>query len=351
MVQYQVKLKLTPRQERQLNRWLCHLTSVWNWAIKRIERDAAAGIFHTSMGFQNLLNGHGRKLGVAQDALCGTLDTAHLAWKRCFKRLSGKPRLKGRRNRLNSIAFAHGTKIVGKRIHVQVLGKIRFYTQHVPPGHIGQIRIIKRPSGWYACLWINAERADISAIANGQIGIDPGFSSLLTLSTSEKITHPRELEASALRLAQSQRGRNRKLAARIQERVANQRKDRNHKLSRRLVSENKLIAFSADNHSAIARRFGKSVASSSHHQLRQMLAYKMKSRTGGGEYVEVSNRNSTKTCSNCGALSGPSGLSTLAVRQWRCNDCGSSHDRDINAAVNTLHAALGGSVERPVMVV
>jgi transposase len=346
MVQCQLKLKLTPRQERQLCRWLYHLTAVYNWAIKKIERDADAGIYHISLRFRDTLARHGTRIGIPQDVICGTLWTAHAAWQRCFKKIAKKPRLKGCRNRLNSIAFAHGTKIVNGRIIVPVLGRVRIHKQAIPEGHISQMRIVKRASGWYVCLFIKTERNEIPATGAGKIGIDPGFKSLLTLSAGEQISHPRELEASALRLAQVQRGGNKRLTARIQERISNRRKDRNHKLSRRLVSENALIAFSADDHSAISSRFGKSVTSSSHYQLRQMLAYKMTSRTGGGEYVEVSNRNSTKTCSACGALSGPSGLSTLAVRQWRCNDCGSSHDRDVNAAVNTLHAALGGSVER-----
>jgi putative transposase len=346
MIQYQIKLRPTARQERHLGRWLYHLTAVWNWSIKRIERDAEIGSFHTSLTFRNLLNGHGAKMGVPQDAICGTLWTAHVAWRRCFKKIARKPRLKGRRNRLNSIAFAHGARIKSGRISVPRLGFVKFHRQHIPEGPISQIRIVRRASGWYACLFIKAEPKHIPITGKGEIGIDPGFKSLLTLSTGEKIKHPRELEASATRLAQAQRGGNQTLSARIQERISNQRKDRNHKLSRRLVSENALIAFSADRHSAIAKKFGKSVASSSHHQLRQMLAYK--SRTGGREYIEVSNRNSTKTCSICGALSGPSGLSMLAVRQWRC-DCGSLHDRDINAALNTLHAALGGSVERRVI--
>lgn len=145
-----------------------------------------------------------------------------------------------------------------------------------------------------------------------------------------------------LTLAQAQRGSNRRLAARIQERIANQRKDRNHKLSRRLVAENQLIAFSADRHQAIAKRFGKSVASSGHHQLRRMLSYKSKCRTDGlGVYVEVDPRNSTKTCSVCGALSGPTGWAGLKVRQWTCAQCGAEHDRDVNAAINTLIAGAG----------
>lgn len=343
-IQRQLKLKLTPRQERQLDHWLLHLTAIWNWAVKRIERNAEIGIYESSFTFRNTLNGHGAKIGIAQDAICGTLWTAHTAWQRCFRKIARKPRFKGRRNRLNSIAFSHGTKVVNGRAVVPVLGRVRFHKQDIPEGRISQIRIVKRASGWFLCLFIKAEPNTIPVVAKGWIGIDPGFKSLLTLSNGEKIPHPRELEASALKLAQAQRGGNRNQAARVQERVASQRKDRNHKLSRRLVSENELITFSADDHSAIAARFGKSVTSSGHYQLRQMLASKM-SRRDGGKYIEVSNRNPTKTCSNCGALSGPSGLGTLAVRLWRC-DCGSLNDRDINAAINTLHAALGGSVER-----
>lgn len=115
--------------------------------------------------------------------------------------------------------------------------------------------------------------------------------------------------------------------------------DRNHKLSLRLVQENTLIAFSKDNHRGVAKRFGKSVASAGHAQLRAMLAYK--SLTGGTQYIEVASRNSTKTCSSCGCLSGPTGLAGLAVRDWRCPACGAEHDRDTNAAINTLILGLG----------
>jgi len=347
VIQQQIKLKLTPRQERRLDRWLYHLTAIWNWAIKRIERDAELGIYHHSLRFRDLLNGHGRKLDISQDALCGTLWTAHTAWQRCFKRISRKPRLKGRRNRMNSIAFAHGTNIVNGRVVVPGIGRVRFHKQDIPEGRISQLRVIKRSTGWYACLFIKSEPTAILATGDGQIGIDPGFKALLTLSTGAKFEHPRELEVSALRLAQAQRGGNRRLAARIQERTANQRKDRNHKISRRLVAENQLIAFSADRHKSIVRRFGKSVASSGHRQIRQMLSYKSKRRTDGlGVYVEPASRNSTKTCSACGCLSGPTGLAGLKVRQWTCAQCGTEHDRDVNSSINTLHAALGGSDER-----
>lgn len=344
MVTCQLKLKLTPRQERQLSHWLFHLAAVWNWAIKKIENDGRDGIYYTPKEFQNLLRSHSQKLGIPSHTLQSVLSGAHCAWSRCFKRLARRPRLKGRRNKLNSIPFPDPKFVLWPkhRISVMGIGRVRYHRQLLPEGKIKCGRIVKRASGWYLCLVIDANPTAIPSLARGQIGVDPGFKDLLTFSTGEKVAHPRELEASALRFAQAQRGNSRKMAARIQERIANQRKDRNHKLSRRLIAENGLIAFSADRHSAIARRFGKSVTSSSHFQLRLMLAYKSRCRTDGScIYIETPSKNSTRICSSCGTLSGPTGWTGLSVRQWDCSACGAHHDRDVNAAMNTLIVGAG----------
>jgi hypothetical protein len=52
----------------------------------------------------------------------------------------------------------------------------------------------------------------------------------------------------------------------------------------------------------------------------------------------VNERNTTRTCSSCGAFSGPSGLDMLVVRMRICRGCGVTHDRDVNAARNILSA-------------
>jgi putative transposase len=344
MLQSQLKLQLNKKQEALLTNWLWHLTGVWNWAIRKIELDAKDNVYYSKMDFQNLLSGHSKKLGIPSHILQGTLSQTHLAWSRCFKKTAGRPHLKGQRNKFNSIPFPDKIKRPEiNHINIPTFGIVKFHKQDIPEGRIKCGRIVKRASGWYLCLFIESEREPIIRIANGKVGIDPGFKSLLTLSTGEKIQHPREFEKIEKRLGQAQRGHNKKLAARISEHCANCVKDRNHKLSLKLVKENVFIAFSADNHIKIAKSFGKSVSSSTHSQLQRMLSYK--SRSGGTEYVEPNSRNSTRMCSNCRALTGPTGRTQLSVRYWVCSACGTQHDRDRNSAINALNAGLGMSLE------
>jgi len=52
MLQRQLKLRLNTVQEAQLDLWLCQLTGVWNWAIRKIELEAKDGIYYTCKAWQ-----------------------------------------------------------------------------------------------------------------------------------------------------------------------------------------------------------------------------------------------------------------------------------------------------------
>ena len=80
----------------------------------------------------------------------------------------------------------------------------------------------------------------------------------------------------------------------------------------------------------------KSVLDSGWGLLKQMLQYK--SEYAGRSVSIVNERNTSRRCSKCGSLTGPTGLKHLAVRSWVCAHCGEWHDRDVNAARNILTA-------------
>lgn len=49
-------------------------------------------------------------------------------------------------------------------------------------------------------------------------------------------------------------------------------------------------------------------------------------------------RWTSQLCSGCGSIPGSSskGMGALGIRHRVCSECGGAHDRDINAALNTL---------------
>jgi len=344
MIVRQLKLRLNSKQERRLSEWLWNLTGVYNWAIRKIELDAKDNIYHSRFDMQNCIANHSKKMGIPSHTMQGTIVQAYTAWRKCFKKLAKKPRLKGKRNKLNSISFIDPIKPpINSRIGIAGIGKVRFHKQELPEGKIKCGRAIKRASGWHLCLWIDAVHTFPVKETNEAVGIDPGFSTLLTLSNGTKIENPRELRKGEIKLAQAQRGRRSKLAARLQEKQANRRKDRNHKISRRLVENYKTIYYSDDNFKGLAYKFGKSVSEASLGRLIGMITYK--SRLGGRDVVPVNSRFTTMTCSICGSKTGPTGWDGLAVRHWKCPLCGSDHDRDINSARVVFNAGAGTALK------
>src|SRR3972149_2045381 len=192
MIQHQIKLRLKTKQEEQLNDWLFMLTGIWNFSIRKIELDAKDRIYYTSMGFQNILANHGKKIGIPSHTVQGVLATAYTSWQRCFKKQGGKPKLKGIRRKLNSIPFPDPIRAPeGNYIKLQGVGIVRFHKQELPVGKLKCGRVVKRASGWYLCLFIDAERKSIERKAFGSIGIDPGFKDLITTSDGEKVPHPK----------------------------------------------------------------------------------------------------------------------------------------------------------------
>lgn len=345
MITRELKLKLTKIQNKQLDEWLRILTSIYNWGIRKIELNSLDKIYFSKFDFVNLLSNHGFRLGIPSHTIQGVLTRAHHAWQRYFKKTSKKPRLKSIHNRLVSLPFPDPIKnITEKSVYLPGLKSVKYHKQSLPEGKIKCGRIIKRASGWYLQLTIDAKHSFKVKETNSTIGIDTGFKNLAILSDGTKYENNRFFIEGQTRLAQAQRGKNKKLTARIHERITNRRKDYNHKISKEIVQNNQEIYITKDNLRNQAKIFGKSVSDAGISQLRTFIVYK---GANHGRVVKlVDTKNTTKTCSTCGRLSGPTGLGGLAVRSWECMDCGSVHDRDINAAKNILNFGLGYNLEQ-----
>lgn len=192
---------------------------------------------------------------------------------------------------------------------------------------------------WYITL--AAEVADNLPTGNGKVGIDLGLKELATLSNGDKVPalqHYRRYEAA---LGSAQRARNKKRVRAIHAKIANARHHHLHEQSTRIVRENSLIVVGNVNAAALKKtRMAKSVSDAGWSAFRHMLRYKASRH--GAVFIEADERFSSQTCSTCGTLpqSRPRGIAGLGIRRWECSDCGASHDRDVNAALNILRVGL-----------
>jgi putative transposase len=185
------------------------------------------------------------------------------------------------------------------------------------------------------------------------VGVDAGITSLVVLSTGEKITNPKHERRDRRRLARTQREHSRKAkgsknrekarqkVARAHARITDRRRDFLHKLTTRLVRENQTVVIEdlavrnlVKNH-ALAR----AISDAAWRELRSMLEYK--ADWYGRDLVVVDRWfPSSKLCSDCGYQAA---AMPLNVREWTCTRCGICHDRDVNAARNLLAAGLAES--------
>jgi putative transposase len=128
------------------------------------------------------------------------------------------------------------------------------------------------------------------------VGIDAGITSLVTLSTGEKIPNPRHERRDRARLARAQRRLARKAlgsanrdkarvkVARVHARIADRRRDFLHQLTARLVRDNQAVVIEdlSVRNMVRNRHLARAISDAAWREMRAMLAYKCQpSRSGG----------------------------------------------------------------------
>lgn len=217
-----------------------------------------------------------------------------------------------------------------------------------------------RSGRWFASI-LCEDTVHAAPTSTASVGVDAGITSLVALSTGEKVTNLKHEKRDRARLRRAQQAVNRKVkgsanrakakhrVAKIHARIADRRRDVLHKLSTRLIRENQAVYIEdlsvrnmVKNHT-----LARSISDASWSELRRQLEYKAQ---WYGRTVVAIDRfyPSSKTCSACGVILEKLPLN---IRTWTCR-CGTTHDRDINAAKNILAvgqtvSALGDGVRPP----
>jgi putative transposase len=186
------------------------------------------------------------------------------------------------------------------------------------------------------------------------IGLDVGVNSLIATSNGEKISNPRhfkrlhkKLRRSQKALTRRQKGSNNRYKARIKvakihAEITDARKDFLHKLTTQLVRENQTIVVEdlAIKNMIKNPKLALHISDASWGELIRQLSYKC--QWYGRELVKIDRWfPSSKRCGNCGYIVEKLPLN---IREWTCPNCGTNHDRDLNAAKNILAAGLAVSV-------
>jgi putative transposase len=367
---YKFRIYPTAEQQRQLAIEFGHNRFIWNHCLDLRTRDyesyqtaIAAGVADAVKPTWNYvsLSRHVTELKRGEfpwlaEATAGTLTQTLIdqdkAFDHFYRRVKngekpGYPRFKSRWDR-QSIRYPLDQRQIennyqaGEWLKLPKLGAVNVRWSQVPAGVPKMATVSRTPDGRYFVSFSCAVEIQPLPKTGTALGVDLGIKDVAVTSDGEKTGNPRHLKRQQRhlkrqqrRLARMQKGshrrhRQRLKVARIHARIAAGRADFLHKTTTALIRKADGIAIEDLHVKGMVKNhpLAGAIADVGMGEFRRQLEYKA---AWYGREIEVINRwvPTSKTCSACGSYQEKM---PLRVREWTCPDCGTPHDRDINAA-------------------
>ncbi len=368
-LRYAYRLNPTSGQRRALARAFGCARVVFNDAVaaRRAAREAGAP-FPTDAALSTALTTAKRTperawlAEVSAVVLQQALADANTAYRNFFAsvkgarkgRRLGAPRFRSRKDRVQSIRFTRAARFrvtAEGWLRLPGVGDVPVRWSRALPADPSSVTVTVDAAGRYhASFVVDVDDGPLPPTGR-EVGVDLGLAHFAVLSDGRKVDAPRIARKAAAKLRRAQkelarrrrgsanREKSRRKVAKCHARVGDTRRDWLHKLSTTIVRENQAVYVEDLAVSGLARtRLARSVHDAGWSTFVGMLAYK--ARRHGRTFARVDRWfPSTRACSVCGAVGE---AKPLRVRTWTC-PCGTTHDRDVNAARNILAAGRADS--------
>jgi putative transposase len=338
-----LRLKVKAEAYPWLNAAAVEINQVWNWAnetsYKAVRPFAGPGQWLTGFDLDKLAAGASECFEHIGSGTIQRVNAEFALRRRQFKKVKLRWRVsRGAKRSLGWIPFkAAQLKRKGKSL--RFAGKaIRVFERELLDGARWKSGCFAQDAvgDWWLCLPVERLMAP-SVAKNDEVGLDLGLKDTVATSDGDKLEAGRFFRDIERKIARAQRRGHKRQAKRLHRTAARRRKDALHQFSRNIVDQYQTIIIGDVSSTKLVKtRMAKSVLDAGWGMLRTLL--QNKGQQAGRSVRIVSERNTTRTCSSCGALTGPTGLDMCVVRSWMCGECGDTHDRDVNAAKNILAA-------------